>query len=83
MPPLPMPLDPPDKVFGLAAPHHMLMKLKWEIFHFELWRLSHASQARRSSRVTMRSIALLRPGTWQTGSGKVRPPRTERNFSRS
>jgi hypothetical protein len=32
MPPLPMPLDPPDKVFGLAAPHHMLMKLKWEIF---------------------------------------------------
>jgi hypothetical protein len=32
MPRLPMPPEPPDKVFGLAAPHHMLMKLKWEIF---------------------------------------------------
>ena len=31
MPRLPIPPDPPDKVFALAMPHHMLMKLRWEI----------------------------------------------------
>ena len=31
MPQLPMPPAPPDKVFGLAMPHHMLWKLRWEI----------------------------------------------------
>jgi hypothetical protein len=32
MPRLPIPPEPPDKVFGLAMPHHMLMKLRWEVW---------------------------------------------------
>jgi hypothetical protein len=39
--------EPPDKVFALATPVHMLMKLGWEIRQLEQAMTEEAEQSRR------------------------------------